>query len=176
VYPVVTEAKVIRPYVIEATFSDGTRRRVDVEAFLWGPVLEKVRNPDYFAQMYVDLETVARPNGADFAPETLSAAGQQIEAAEEPAAYSESRRLLLVKPRGLAAYLKQKSEAMRTADNGGEGRGRVEAVSGADYLTGVHRLRIRDRRCFSDSGPAFFGSLSGPDSGFVACNAVALRA
>jgi hypothetical protein len=39
---------------------------------LRGPVIEPVRrDPALFAQMYLDVETIAWPNEADVAPETL---------------------------------------------------------------------------------------------------------
>ncbi|HEY7065930.1 MAG TPA: DUF2442 domain-containing protein [Chloroflexota bacterium] len=69
----VTEAKILRPYVLELTFTDGTRREVDVEAELYGEVFEPLRDPAYFALGELDAEigTVVWPNGADFAPEFL---------------------------------------------------------------------------------------------------------
>jgi uncharacterized OsmC-like protein len=88
----------------------------------------------------------------------------------------ESRRLLLVNARGLAAYLKQKAEAMRAAakrrPSGSEWRERVETVSVADDLTGVRRLRIRDWQFVSDSGPAFGGWGLGPSSPELLCGVI----
>jgi len=71
--PIVVEVKVIRPYIIEVAFEDGTRRRLDLEAELWGEMFEPLRDPELFAQAKVDpeLETVVWPNGADLAPEFL---------------------------------------------------------------------------------------------------------
>ena len=69
----VVSVHVPRPYILEVTFTDGTRREVDVEAELWGEVFEPLRDPAYFAQVTVDPElgTVVWPNGADLAPEFL---------------------------------------------------------------------------------------------------------
>jgi hypothetical protein len=69
----VTEAKVLRPYVLELTFSDGTRREVDLEPELYGEVFEPLRDPAFFAQGALDpvIGTVVWPNGADFSPEFL---------------------------------------------------------------------------------------------------------
>ena len=69
----VVAARVLRPYVLEVTFDDGTVREVDLEPVLWGEVFEPLRDPDYFAQVTVDpdLGTVVWPNGADLAPEFL---------------------------------------------------------------------------------------------------------
>ena len=71
--PVVTEVKVVRPYVLEVHFRDGACRRVDVKDELWGEVFEPLKDPDFFATATVDEEagTVVWPNGADLAPEFL---------------------------------------------------------------------------------------------------------
>jgi hypothetical protein len=71
----VTEAKVLRTYVLELTFTDGTRGEVDVENELYGEVFEPLRDPAYFALGELDavIGTVVWPNGADFAPEFLHA-------------------------------------------------------------------------------------------------------
>jgi hypothetical protein len=69
----VVAVAVIEPYILDVTFSDGTRRRVDVEPILWGPLFEPVHDPAYFrkARFDPDMGTVAWPNGADIAPEYL---------------------------------------------------------------------------------------------------------
>jgi hypothetical protein len=69
----VTEARVLGGYVLELTFSDGTRREVDLEGELYGEVFEPLRDPAYFAQGVLDpvIGTVVWPNGADFSPEFL---------------------------------------------------------------------------------------------------------
>ena len=65
--------EVLRPYVLEVAFNDGTRRQVDLESELWGPVFEPLRDPAMFAQAAVDPEggSVFWPTGADLAPEFL---------------------------------------------------------------------------------------------------------
>ena len=72
---VVTAVRVIGPYSLELTFSDDTRREVDLEPELYGEVFEPLRDPAFFAQATVDHElgTVVWPNGADFSPEFLYA-------------------------------------------------------------------------------------------------------
>ncbi len=62
-----------RAFVLDVTFSDGTRREIDMASDLWGPVFEPLRDPAFFAQVRVDsqLGTVVWPNGADLAPEFL---------------------------------------------------------------------------------------------------------
>lgn len=69
----VVSLALVGPYSLELTFDDGTRRRVDLEAELWGPVFEPLRDPAFFARATVDpvLGTVVWPNGADFSPEFL---------------------------------------------------------------------------------------------------------
>jgi hypothetical protein len=69
----VVAVRVPRPYVLDVTFDDGTRRQVDLEPELWGEVFAPLRDPVLFAQVEVDPElgTVVWPNGADLAPEFL---------------------------------------------------------------------------------------------------------
>ena len=69
--PTVTSVKVIQPYVLALEFSDGKRREVDLEPELKGMIFEQLKDPAFFAQVFLDGETVAWPNGADFAPEFL---------------------------------------------------------------------------------------------------------
>ena len=70
---VVVAVRVVGPYIIEVTFDDGTRRRVDLEPLLHKPVFAPLRGPAFFAQVAVnpEQETVVWPNGADLAPEFL---------------------------------------------------------------------------------------------------------
>ncbi|MEX1255956.1 MAG: DUF2442 domain-containing protein [Dehalococcoidia bacterium] len=70
---IVVRVEVIKPFVLEVTFEDGTQRSVDVEQLLFGEVFEPLRDPDLFAQASVDpvLGTVVWPNGADLSPEYL---------------------------------------------------------------------------------------------------------
>ena len=72
---VVVAVQVVKPYVLAVTFADGTRRQVDLEPVLYGPVFEPLRDPARFAQASVDpvLGTVVWPNGADVSPEFLYA-------------------------------------------------------------------------------------------------------
>lgn len=67
----VIRVKVVRPYVLEIEFSDGTEKEVDVGQELEGEVFEPLKDPDYFALAAIEGGTVAWPNGADFAPEFL---------------------------------------------------------------------------------------------------------
>ena len=58
-------------YRIHVTFNDGTEASVDFESWLDGPVFESLKQQAYFRKFFVDGGTVAWPNGADIAPETL---------------------------------------------------------------------------------------------------------
>jgi hypothetical protein len=69
----VLEAEVCGKMRLRLTFNDGTRRVVDLEPILQGPIFEPLHDREYFARMELDPEcgTVVWPNGADFAPEAL---------------------------------------------------------------------------------------------------------
>jgi len=49
-WPAAINVEVIKPYIIEVTFDDDTRRRLDLESELWGEVFEPHRDPALFAQ------------------------------------------------------------------------------------------------------------------------------
>jgi hypothetical protein len=54
------------------TFQDGTRRDIDLEPFLRGPIFEPIRNdPAQFRAMKVEGGTIAWENGADIDPDVL---------------------------------------------------------------------------------------------------------
>ena len=69
----ITQARALKPYVLEVRFDDGTEKRVDIEPLLWGPAFEPLRDPDEFGRAYIDeiAQTVTWPCGADLAPEAL---------------------------------------------------------------------------------------------------------
>lgn len=71
----VVEVRYVRDYKVWVKFADGTSGEVDLSGSLRGPVFEPLLNPEYFRQVRVDPEigTIAWPNGADIAPETLYA-------------------------------------------------------------------------------------------------------
>jgi hypothetical protein len=78
---------VIRPYAIEVTIDDGSRRRLDLESELSGDVFEPLRDPDLFAQARIDPEwgTIAWPTGADLSPEFLYEASEELASEKSPA-------------------------------------------------------------------------------------------
>lgn len=69
----ILEAKVCGPHILELTFSNSVRKRVNVMPPLDGPIFEPLRDPAYFACVVLDpvIGTVVWPNEADFAPEAL---------------------------------------------------------------------------------------------------------
>jgi len=79
----VTEVKVPGKYLLDLTFDNGVRKRVNLQRELYGPIFEPLRDPAYFAKAYIDpnSRTVTWPNGADFAPDFL----YQLETEEMPA-------------------------------------------------------------------------------------------
>jgi hypothetical protein len=71
--PDIIEAAVVRHGVLELTFADGLSGVVEVLPRMWGPVFERARTKEGFAEAYVDPETrtVAWPGDVDLAPDTL---------------------------------------------------------------------------------------------------------
>lgn len=59
-------------YVVRLRFADGLAANVDLSYLLeYGGVFEPLRDPEYFRKLFVDGPTIAWPNEADIAPETL---------------------------------------------------------------------------------------------------------
>ena len=81
VIPTVIHATYRGDYRIELVFQDGVQATVDFAQWLDGPVFEPLRDREYFRRFFIDGGTVAWPNGADIAPETL----YEEAAAERPA-------------------------------------------------------------------------------------------
>jgi len=69
----ITAVSVVRHGVLRLTFADGLAGELDVLARMHGPVFERARTPDGFAEVTADTEsgTVVWPGGADLAPDTL---------------------------------------------------------------------------------------------------------
>jgi hypothetical protein len=85
----IVAAEVCGSHSLRLAFNDGTRKSVDVQPLLSGPIFEPLRDPGYFAGATLDpiCGTVVRPNGADFAPEAL----YELVPVEEPSAASFDR-------------------------------------------------------------------------------------
>ena len=81
---VVRDAQLLDGFTIRLRFSNGEEREIDLTPYLHGPVFEPLRkNPELFRQMYIEGETIAWPNGADLAPETLYEDSQPIRVKRE---------------------------------------------------------------------------------------------
>jgi hypothetical protein len=71
--PRVIEARHVGDHRVWLRFDDGLEGEIDLSDTLWGPVFEPLKSVDAFAKLYVEPEwhTLAWPNGADLAPESL---------------------------------------------------------------------------------------------------------
>ena len=69
--PSVIRAEYRGGYRIHLTFNDDSEKTVDFRQWLDGPVFEPLKETKYFRSFFLDGGTVAWPNGADIAPETL---------------------------------------------------------------------------------------------------------
>jgi hypothetical protein len=69
--PTVIRAEYRGGFKIEVFFNDGTEGIVDFSDWLTGPVFEPLKDPAYFSRFFTEGGTIAWPNGADIAPETV---------------------------------------------------------------------------------------------------------
>ena len=69
--PCVTKAEYQGGYRIRVTFDDSSEKTIDFRPWLKGPVFEPLKDVKFFQRFFLDGWTVAWPNGADIAPETL---------------------------------------------------------------------------------------------------------
>jgi hypothetical protein len=69
--PCVIKAEYRGGYRIHVTFDDGAEKTIDFQRLLKGPVFEPLKSLKYFRRFFLDGWTIAWPNGADIAPETL---------------------------------------------------------------------------------------------------------
>lgn len=79
--PSVTRAEYRGDYCIHMTFNDGKSGTIDFVQWLEGPIFEPLKDTEYFQRFFLDGGTVAWPNGADIAPETLYEQAQSNAAA-----------------------------------------------------------------------------------------------
>ncbi len=71
--PDITDVSVLRHGVVKLEFADGLEGEVEILPRMRGPVFERARTQQGFAQVAVDEEsgTIVWPGGADLAPDTL---------------------------------------------------------------------------------------------------------
>jgi hypothetical protein len=69
--PSVVRADYRGGFRIHLTFNDLSEKTVDFRPWLESPVFDALKDPKYFREFFLDGGTVAWPNGADIAPETL---------------------------------------------------------------------------------------------------------
>ncbi len=71
----IREVEALDGFNLRLTFSDGSERVIDLDAYLRGPVFEAMRvvDPELFRAVRVDEEagTIVWPNGADLDPDVL---------------------------------------------------------------------------------------------------------
>ncbi|MEW6359826.1 MAG: DUF2442 domain-containing protein [Planctomycetota bacterium] len=68
----VTAIEYRKGYVYHVRFDDGLEGDVDLSEYIGGgPVFAPLKDPAYFCQARIEGGTIAWPNGADIAPETL---------------------------------------------------------------------------------------------------------
>lgn len=69
----IVEAKWIKGYFVQITFSNLKRATVDLKRFLGRGIFKDLTNIEKFKRFKVDAElgTIVWPNGADIAPEVL---------------------------------------------------------------------------------------------------------
>ena len=69
--PSVIRAEYRGGHRIHMTFNDNSENTIDFRHWLEGPVFNPLKKPSYFRRFFLDGGTIAWPNGADIAPETL---------------------------------------------------------------------------------------------------------
>jgi hypothetical protein len=71
--PVVAGVAVLGDHLLRLLFDDGTVGDVGFSRQEWAGVLAPLKDPAYFAKVYVDTEarTIVWPDGLDMAPEPL---------------------------------------------------------------------------------------------------------
>jgi hypothetical protein len=71
--PKVIQVKALDGYRIAVRFNDGVEGVIDLSNDIWGPVFEPLKDPAFFAQVYVDPEwgCVTWPNDLDLCPQSM---------------------------------------------------------------------------------------------------------
>lgn len=74
----VLEATYVAEHRIHVRFNDGVSSEIDLAGSLGGPIFEPLKDMDYFREFSIEGNTLAWPNGADFAPEYLYDLAQSL--------------------------------------------------------------------------------------------------
>lgn len=68
----IQKVKILDGYNVSLQFSDGTKKIVDLDPYLHGPVFRAVRRMGVFRKVVIDeFGGLAWPNGADLCPDAL---------------------------------------------------------------------------------------------------------
>jgi hypothetical protein len=108
----VRSVELLTDFRVQVTFTDGVEREINLERHLYGPIFEPLRHdPKLFAAIFVDPigQTLAWPNGADIAPETLYYAGDPPWATDDQPRPRRTRRPASSQPR--ARHTRRKTPA-----------------------------------------------------------------
>lgn len=79
--PFVNSAEYRGDFRIHLRFDDGLEKTVDFRGWLRGPIFVPLLDPAEFSRFHIEGGTIAWPNGADIAPETLHTAPPVADAA-----------------------------------------------------------------------------------------------
>ena len=93
ILPAVVRAEYRGGFRIHLSFNDDSEATVDFQQWFNGPVFEPLKDQAFFRGFFLDGGTVAWPNGADIAPETLyeSVRAARSDAGSAPAVQGLSR-------------------------------------------------------------------------------------
>ena len=69
--PQVVRAEYRGGHSVHLVFNDGLEGNVDFASWLEGPVFEALKDTGTFQRFFLEGGSIAWPNGADIAPETL---------------------------------------------------------------------------------------------------------
>lgn len=68
----VQKVRLLGDFWVSLEFENGTKKKVNLDPFLHGPVFETIRqNQTVFRQIYIENGTITWPNGADIDPDVL---------------------------------------------------------------------------------------------------------
>jgi Protein of unknown function (DUF2442) len=70
----IRSAKPTEGYHVQIEFTDGTKKEIDLEPYLHGPIFDPIRhNSKIFRSLHVDqrMKTIVWENGADIDPDVL---------------------------------------------------------------------------------------------------------